>query len=373
MLVQKSISHFFQSVGPFEGVNAIESKLLQNSYLVVIDEENEFYGILTPEDLIKRPHKIVIDCIIKKDSLSFEDTMSEVIEKFNKCHCNALPVMLNHHFVGVVEKKQYLLNLGQKVNELHEKSLISEKTKLFFLNNLSHEIRTPLNGIIGFLEILSLNSNWDQDHLSNWYLDLVTKSSKRFLLVMNDLVELSLLHAGDNVTIEKVGFEINDIFLDLADFFENLMRLQNKEVKINCSLQAPAVRIYSDRKKIKHILFHLIDNAIKFSSDGIVTIGYNHSNFNESIELYVGNRFDGEFDNKWFEIFNKKDDVGNELNPGLGIGLALVQKLTQIMGGALLTSCQNQEICFRIKIPVFDSKDVIKPLNPPNKLYLNRD
>ena len=75
----------------------------------------------------------------------------------------------------------------------------------------------------------------------------------------------------------------------------------------------------------------------------------------------------------WFEIFNKKDDVGNELNPGLGIGLALVQKLTQIMGGALLTSCQNQEICFRIKIPVFDSKDVIKPLNPPNKLYLNRD
>lgn len=356
MLIQKSISLSFPSVGPFEGVSAIESKLLAYGYLVVIDDDNEFYGILSPNDLIKRPHKIVIDCLTKKDYISFDEKTSEVIEKFNRNYCSALPVKLNNRFIGVVEKKQFLLCLGKKINELYEKSLISDRTKQFFLNNISHEIRTPLNGIIGFLDILTHNNTWELDNTNDSFLDLVTKSSRRFLLIMNDLIELSLLHAGDNVVIDNLDFNLDDVFFDLADFFDNLMRLQNKDITINCSLQDSSVKIYSDRKKVKHILFHLIDNAIKFSSDSIVTIGYNHSDFDGFIELFVSNKFEGDFDYKWMEVFNKTDDVGNELNPGLGIGLPLVQKLTQIIGGTLLINCHNQVICFRVKIPVSSSR-----------------
>lgn len=350
MQLEKYLKDFYPTAGPYEGINAIESRLLEHNYLVVIDEQKAFHGILTPVDLIKRPHKIVIDCITRKENISFNDTTFEVIEKFRKNQCGALPVIHNNNFVGIIEKKQILFDLEQKINELHQKSLISEKAKEYFLNNLSHEIRTPLNGIIGFIEVMTQYHKM-QDVNNQSISDLVKTSTERFLLIMNDIVELSLLHAGDNIAVEKTDISVSDILFDLRDYFENLMQLQQKDIKLICSVSVPSIAIISDEKKVKHIMFHLIDNAIKFTSDNVVVFGYESSNTKGYVDLFVKNRFKGVFDKVYFKIFEKQEEIGRDLNSGLGIGLPLIKKLTELLGGSICVNNHNSEIEFRVTIP----------------------
>ena len=141
----------FSTVLPFVGINSVEKALLKNEYLVVINNNKEFQGILTPFDLIKRPHNIVIDCLTEKEHVSADETITSVFDKFKKNHCSALPVFKENRFIGIVEKHNIIDELRIKTNELYDRSIISHNVKNSFLNNLAHEIRTPLNGVLGFL------------------------------------------------------------------------------------------------------------------------------------------------------------------------------------------------------------------------------
>src|SRR5690554_3172197 len=233
MDLKSLILETYPTVGPFEGINTVEARLLESNFLVVMDEEKEFYGVLCPLDLVKRPHKIVVDCITKKESVSISDTTLDVIEKFRKNRCSALAVMQDESFIGVIEKKQLLYDLERKVKGLYEKSLISDKTKSYFLNNLSHEIRTPLNGIIGFIDIIDQVGTVTDVVKNERFANILKTSAERFLLVMNDLFELSLMHAGDEIVIENEEIDIDALFEELKLFFEDLLKIQGKSVEIN--------------------------------------------------------------------------------------------------------------------------------------------
>jgi len=354
MEVKKYISDTYPTVGPFEGINSIESKLLKYRYLVVVDDDKEFHGILTPCDIIEHPHKIVIDCITKKESVSFNDTTLTMLDKFRINQCFALPVFNENSFVGVIEKSQILSDLEFQINDLYNKSLISKKAKTSFLNNLTHEIRTPLNGILGFIDIIA-DLNIDDLKIQNeQFSNLVKKAADRFLLIMDDLIELSLLHAGDDISIKKENVNIEKIFLELNDYFNELASLQNKKSTIIYSNPDYSLNIFSDEKRLKHILYHLIDNAIKFSENNKVIYGYELSTDEERIEFFVMNKspeISEENRSKMFDIFDKQENIGIDLNFGLGIGLPLVKKLTEVLRGCIRLESNNNEITFFVNIP----------------------
>jgi signal transduction histidine kinase len=352
MDLTKYISDIYPTVGPFEGINLVEPKLLKHRYLVVVDDDEEFHGILTPCDIIEHPHKIVIDCTTKKESVSFNDTILTVLDKFRKTQCFALPVFNEKSFVGVIEKSQILSDLEFKINDLYNRSLISQKAKTHFLNNLTHEIRTPLNIILGFIDIIA---NLDTNNIeSEQFATIIKKSADRFLFIMDDLIELSLLHAGDDPGIYKEKINIEKIFIELSDDFNELASLQNKKSTIVYSNPDYSLNIFSDEKRLKHILYHLIDNAIKFSENNKVSYGYELSADKKRIEFFVTNESPeiAEQDRlKMFDIFDKQENIGNELNFGLGIGLPLVKKLTEMLGGCIRLEVHNNEITFFVDIP----------------------
>ena len=354
MEVKKYISETYPTVGPFEGINSIESKLLKYRYLVVVDDDKEFHGILTPCDIIEHPHKIVIDCITKKESVSFNDTTLTVLDKFRINQCFALPVFNENNFIGVIEKNRILSDLEFKINDLYNRSLISKKAKTCFLNNLTHEIRTPLNGILGFIDIIA-DLNIDDLKIQNeQFSNLIKKAADRFLLIMDDLIELSLLHAGDDISIKKENVNIEKIFLELNDYFNELASLQNKKSTIIYSNPDYSLNIFSDEKRLKHILYHLIDNAIKFSANNKVIYGYELSTDKECIEFFVmnkGTEISEENRSKMFDIFDKQENIGIDLNFGLGIGLPLVKKLTEVLRGRIRLESNNNEITFFVNIP----------------------
>nr|WP_319999754.1 histidine kinase dimerization/phospho-acceptor domain-containing protein [uncultured Draconibacterium sp.] len=352
MNIEKYISDTYPVVTPYEGTNSVTPKLLEQCYLVVIDDQNKYCGILTPTDIIERPHKLVIDCIGKKECLSLNDTTLTAIKKFRDTHCSVLPVINEKKLVGVVDKNKILTNYESIINDLYNKSLISHKAKSLFIKNLSHEIRTPLNGVLGFIDIIvDLDTNnTEKKDISK----LIKKSADRFLFIMDDLVELSLLDAGDNIALEKNNIIIDDIFQELKDYFSELVQLQNKPFTITISNPDLRQKIITDRKKLKHILFHLIDNAIKFSDDNNIVYGYKIEKENW-IEFFVKNRSQqvpDEIKAKMFEFFEKQETVGKEINFGLGIGLSLVKKITEALGGEAKVEFIKDEIACYFSLPI---------------------
>nr|WP_321354066.1 histidine kinase dimerization/phospho-acceptor domain-containing protein [uncultured Draconibacterium sp.] len=352
MNIENYISDTYPTVAPFEGTNSIRSKLLEQCYLVVIDDKKEYCGILTPNDLIERPHKLVIDCIEQRECLSLNDTTLTAIKKFRGTHCTVLPVINEKKLVGIIERNRIMNDYECKINDLYNKSLISHKVKSLFLKNLSHEIRTPLNGILGFIDIIANlgTDSVEKENLSGF----IKKSADRFLFIMDDLVELSLLDAGDNIIIAKENVNIEEIFQELKNYFSELALLQNKHFTIIDSNPDLTQNIFIDRKKLKHILFHLIDNAIKFSDDNKVIYGYEIKEQN-CIEFFVKNKsrqVPDEIKVKMFDFFEKQENIGKEINFGLGIGLTLVKKITEALGGHARIEFIKEEITCYFNLPI---------------------
>jgi signal transduction histidine kinase len=355
MVLRNYLSNTYPTVEPFEGINSVEDLLLENQYLVIIDNNSNYHGILTTSDIIKHPHKIVIDCVTQKESLEVDDTVASALEKFYTSHSFVLPVMNGSDFIGVIEKNQILRELEIKVNNLFEKSLISEKAKKNFLNNLSHEIRTPLNGIIGFLDIISQLDTDDFMIEKEYFSKSIRKSADHFLMIMNDLVELSFFHAGDELSIRKSNVDIVEIFTELKVFFNELMLFQDRKASVIYLNSDSSFCINTDGKKLKQILYHLINNALKFSEDNKVTFGFELKPEEKNISLFVKNKdsYIGQKDvSKIFDIFEKQENIGKELNFGLGIGLPLVKNLTDLLGGQIKVETENKEISFFVNIPI---------------------
>lgn len=356
MDLKKYISETYPTVGPFEGVNSVESRLLKCGYLVILSEENEYLGILIPSDRIIHPHKIVIDCVTKKDKIQFNDSIQSALAKFQKSESVALPVFSEDNtFLGVIEKSHVICCLELKVKEFYDKSLISLKAKTFFLNNLSHEIRTPLNAILGFIEVIDNLDNTVSDDPEEPYSSVVRKYSKQFLSTMDDLIEISLLHADADVKTVKREIGLKALFVELNNHFSDSLLTQEKGVTVVFPDIDPSLVIYSDESKLKKILIHLLDNAIKFSQTDKVFFNSLLNSDENSIEFFVTNEgveIPPDDQTVIFDIFEKQELIGNEFNHGLGLGLPLAKGFAELLGGQIRVESANNKTTFFVKIPI---------------------
>ena len=361
MEIETLISLDYPSVNPYEGINRIGEQLLEKQYLAVIDEDNLFYGVLTPSDVLKRPHNLVVDCLTKKDSVSITDSIAQTLEKLYSNHSIALPVYQDDVFVGIIEETIILLALKDKITELYNSSVISQNIKVSFINNLSHELRTPLNHILGFLDIISKLDieNFKTNGVHHY--NKVRKSADHFLLVMNDLIELSRIHSGDNIKIYNDDVCIETLFEELKDYFEMESEFSQKPVTINYANPDKYLKIFTDGKKIKHILYHLIDNAVKHSTGACnIVYGYELSDDEGSVVFFVkntGSFIDESKRKKIFDAFEKYDVLKDTFTTGLGIGLTLVNKLVTLLGGSIDLSIVKDKVTFAFCIPLEKTLD----------------
>jgi len=352
MELNKFISNSYQKVDPYEGVNVISDLLVEKKYLVVTDEK-EYFGILTPHDVIKRPHKIVIDCLTEKEHIAADETIKSVFKKFNRNRCSVLPVFEDNRFVGIIEKQHIINELELKTEELYNKSIVSQKVKSTFLHNLSHEIRTPLNGLLGFIEIVDKIQNEGVNDDLSLSSEIIRTCADRFLLTMNDLIDLSLIDSGDDIKMCKEKVRVEDVFLELKEFFDTSFSIMDRKVSIMYNNPNPSLNIVSDRKRIKQILYHLIDNAIKFSNDNIVKFGYEIKN--KDIVFFVtnnGSQIKEEMGNEIFEAFYKQRTNTDDISKGLGIGLPLVKRMSGLLGGKVDFKSNEKETTFYVDLPL---------------------
>jgi signal transduction histidine kinase len=219
-----------------------------------------------------------------------------------------------------------------------EKARESEKLKSTFLANLSHEIRTPMNAILGFSELLA------QENLTpprqTQYADIVNSKGKQLLRMLDDIVNISRIQSNQ-VENNPLRFNLNALFSELEIFYrkklEEEQRFTRLVIRMKTSLEDSLAHIRLDRGYLEQVLTHLINNALKFTSEGFVEVGYLPHN-SDQLLFYVQDSGLGIAKEKHaviFELFRQADEGGNRNYGGIGLGLTIAKKLVEVMGGSI--------------------------------------
>ena len=229
------------------------------------------------------------------------------------------------------------ISIIQSLKEAKLKAEESDKLKSSFLANMSHEIRTPMNGIMGFANLL-LEEVEDPEHKE--YLQIITKSADRLLATINDVLDISRIEAGQ-VVISKCEFDLNELLVELHGFFKaNTSKI---DLRLSLESQEPYL-ISTDKIKLNQIITNLLGNAIKFTNDGYVEIGYTKgiSNFT----VYVKDTGIGIPEDKLDAVFDRfvqaHTTSDNEFE-GTGLGLSISKLFAELLGGRIWVKSKSGE------------------------------
>ncbi len=219
-----------------------------------------------------------------------------------------------------------------------------------FLANMSHELRTPLNAIIGFADTLL---DEDNDPLTSYQKDRlgrIHKSGQHLLELINSILDISKIEAG-KMQLHADWFSFYDLAEETLGVVEPLA--SHKHLALNMEVSKSIAKCYTDQDKIRQILINLLGNAIKFTQAGEVSLSAKI--VDDMLTFQVQDTGCGIEESQLetiFEVFNQGDASDTRKFEGTGLGLALVKKMAQLLGGDVSVSSQlGQGSQFTLQIP----------------------
>ncbi|MBF0461697.1 MAG: response regulator [Magnetococcales bacterium] len=212
----------------------------------------------------------------------------------------------------------------------------ANQAKAAFLATMSHEIRTPMNGLLGMADlILGTPLTEKQRH----YVNTIHRSGRTLLRIINDILDLSKIQAGQMV-LELLRFDLNEVIHDIIDIFAE--RVKNKGLAIQCKTpDKMPIHLLGDPHRLSQILFNLIGNAIKFTEEGSVRVSVAVREEREA-DIILGFRvtdtgigISSEYQRQMFQNFSQEDQSISRKFGGTGLGLAITKRLVTMMDGDL--------------------------------------
>jgi signal transduction histidine kinase/ActR/RegA family two-component response regulator len=235
-----------------------------------------------------------------------------------------------------------------------DKAEEADRLKSNFLANMSHEIRTPMNAISGFSQMLTFDDITAQKRKE--YADKIMDGCKNLTNLIEEIMDFAEVDAGD-ISIENKEFNPHPILEYLSDKYtaeildkgkENLKLIYHNENTEN------DIVINTDITRLKQIISILLDNAIKFTDEGVIEFGFTHPNDKE-LHFFVkdtGIGIDEKHEETIFERFRQIDDGISKTYGGAGIGLSVAKKLVELLGGEIwLDSSLNRGSTFYFSLP----------------------
>ena len=341
-------------------------------YFLSKPEENAFYKLkdLTYKKLLeaKDLNNHINNALIPGNTEQYQEvginTMSEIIktiDEINESLSGTTKKLLDNSIEYVDESKQWSLleitlgiitaiaaviflftdiNTRNRLEaELREAKKIADDNVVLkeqFMANMSHEIRTPMNSILGFSDLLGKTK---LDKVQTEYLSAVKTSCANLLNLINDILDFSKIEAG-KLNIEKISFNLIEILDALKIMFKQ--KANDKQISFNVYIDSNTPKfIYGDPTRLNQILINLINNAIKFTKQGSVSLVTEVTFLNqEQVELLFKVKDTGigiaadKLENI-FERFNQGNTETTRLYGGNGLGLAIVKQLVEIQQGEI--------------------------------------
>lgn len=264
---------------------------------------------------------------------------------------------VGHIFANAIHSKHTQESLIRAM----ERSEESNRLKSAFLATMSHELRTPLHHILGFSELLKTNSPNEE---SERYASIIHSSGSNLLEIVEDVFSLALAEQSE-INIRKDTFRGIDLYMQHKALLEEILESSAKQSKIELHF-LPGMDfldqyLIADKSKITQVLLNLLKNAVKYTSTGRITYKVQRSTANELL-FSVSDTGIGIPANKQqiiFEFFRQADDSHTRTFGGIGIGLAISQRIANILGGNItLESKPGEGSTFHFRVPVDATKSI---------------
>lgn len=215
-------------------------------------------------------------------------------------------------------------------------------SKSEFLANMSHEIRTPMNGILGMLELVR-GDNLTEKQTAR--IGIAKNSANLLLTIINDLLDLSQLDAG-KLDLVEAEFDAHACLMEASELMRTTAEAKGLKLVVNLG-QSRHMPMDGDETRLRQVLLNLIGNAIKFTSQGEITISLTENRLTPDCPVYVFSVADtgigiSESDrDRLFERFERADQTVTRKFEGTGLGLPISKHLVRLMGGELLMESES--------------------------------
>lgn len=341
-----AIKQWFKNMGeeedaPLAGVVGVYSKMHPEDRKVVLDFYHE-----VKEGRCKSFRKEVR--IRKTEAELRKEVADEIRSEWNWVRMN---IMLSHYapeegmieLIGINYDITELKEIEVKLIKAKDKAEEADRLKSAFLANMSHEIRTPLNAIVGFSGLLAETEDVEE---RKQYMDIVEENNELLLQLISDILDLSKIEAG---TFE---FSINELDANLLceDIVRSMQGKVPEGVELVFDRHLPECRIMSDRNRIHQVISNFVNNALKFTSQGTIKVGYELLEGNK-YRFFVSDTGIGIEEEARTQIFDRFVKLNSFIH-GTGLGLSICRSIIEQLGGEIgVDSEPGKGSCFWFVLP----------------------
>ena len=232
---------------------------------------------------------------------------------------------------SVDPNKPEMICINYDITELKDSQLKRERAeeldrlKSAFLANMSHEIRTPLNAIVGFSQLLAETDDPEERHE---FVEIIDSNNRMLLQLISDILDLAKIESG-TMAFKFADMNVKEVINEIVTSFRIKMP---DNVALIAPQDSPECQIYSDRMRLTQVISNFLNNAIKYTSEGCITLAYEI--IGDEIKFSVTDTGDGmsqEIQAHIFDRFYK----GNTFKQGTGLGLSICETIVNRLGGRI--------------------------------------
>jgi signal transduction histidine kinase len=257
-------------------------------------------------------------------------------------------------FGGIAQHAAIALDNVRLVSNLRQ----ADQLKSEFVSTISHELRTPMNVILGYSELFLDDAFGPLSPQQSHTMRRLRESARSLLDLINAILEVNRLEAGRS-PIERDDFPLDDLLAEIRRDCEDMPR--SRPVQLLWETKCDGARVRTDRRKLKIVLKNVIGNALKFTADGQVSVHSRYWRERDSLEVRVVDTGPGIDETELPEIFGMfRQAEGGQLRGGVGLGLYIVKRFVDQLGGRIQVSSQlGKGSVFTITVPADPAADEV--------------
>ncbi len=270
---------------------------------------------------------------------------------------------------ALMQSETMLKEKNEELTIAWHKAEESDRLKTAFLANMSHEIRTPMNAIIGFSEVL-LRPNLSQEKYA-YFGGIINDACMQLLSVVNDVIDIAKIETNQ-ISLFEDNININETFRRVASIFSRSAEKKKNTILFDLALPDEFAFIRTDETKFSQIINNLVSNAIKFTENGEITLGYKI--VSNKIDCFVrdtGIGISKENHQIIFERFRQVETSDSRKYGGTGLGLSISKAFVELMGGEIWVVSElgnGSEFHFSLPLKTIQSMSV-KKNQPKTEAY----
>ncbi len=260
-----------------------------------------------------------------------------------------------NHLEELVKERTFEMESARRQAEA------ASQSKSMFLANMSHELRTPMNAILGFSGLLMRDDALTGKQLE--YLEIISRSGKHLLALINDVLDMSKIEAGQ-IELDNSPFDLAALIQDIVDMVRGRIAEKGLQLLVEQPYGLPR-HILADEAKLRQILINLLSNAVKFTPQGCITLRFDNLPDVDTLKLLieVEDTGIGISPSDQSHIFDAFFQVGGKaMERGTGLGLAISSQFVKLMGGILsVQSIVGKGSVFRVELPIEFAEEITLP------------